>query len=93
MGLPLEVLNTLQRLKDADRPGSLCVLRLNEYRLLEETFGRHIGQELLKLVGNRLQAGLRGNDLLEQIAEDEFVLILDGQMESEQLANIAQRLL
>ena len=92
-GVPSEVLNTLQRLKDADRPGSLCVLRLNEYRLLEESFGRHVGQELLKLVGCRLQAGMRGNDLLEQISEDEFVLILDGQAENEQLINIAQRLL
>jgi diguanylate cyclase (GGDEF)-like protein len=92
-GVPVEVLDTLQRLKDADRPGALCVLRLNEYRLLEETFGRRIGQDLLQLVGNRLRAGLRGNDLLEQIAEDEFVLILDDQTESEQLANIAQRLL
>ena len=37
-GVPAQVLDTLQRLKDADRPGALCVLRLNEYRLLEETF-------------------------------------------------------
>jgi diguanylate cyclase (GGDEF)-like protein len=92
-GVPAPVLETLQRLKDADRPGALCVLRLNEYRLLEETFGRRIGQQLLQLVGDRLRAGLRGNDLLEQVAEDEFVLILDGQVESEQLATIAQRLL
>ena len=92
-GVPLEVLNTLQRLQDAGRPGALCVLRLNEYRLLEETFGRHVGQELLKLVGSRLQAGLRGNDLLEQISEDEFVLVLDGQAENERLIHIARRLL
>ena len=92
-GVSAEVLDTLQRLKDADRPGALCVLRLNEYRLLEETFGRRIGQQLLQLVGSRLQAGLRGNDLLQQVAEDEFVLILDGQADSEQLANIARRLL
>ena len=92
-GVSAEVLDTLRRLKDADRPGALCVLRLNEYRLLEETFGRCVGQQLLELVGNRLRAGLRGHDLLEQVAEDEFVLILDGQSDSEQLANIAQRLL
>jgi EAL domain-containing protein (putative c-di-GMP-specific phosphodiesterase class I) len=36
---------------------------------------------------------MRGNDLLEQIAEDEFVLILDGEAEKEQLVNIAKRLL
>ena len=92
-GVPNEVLNTLQRLNGEGRPGSLCVLRLNEYRLLEESFGRHVGQQLLQLVGSRLKASLRGNDLLEQVTEDEFVLILDGQAENEQLINIAQRLL
>ncbi|MEN8802010.1 MAG: phosphodiesterase [Thiogranum sp.] len=93
-GVPVEVLeSTLQRLKAAGRPGALCVLRINEYRLLDETFGRRISQQLLQRVGNRLRAGLRGNDLLEQIAEDEFVLILDSQAENGQLAHIAQRLL
>ncbi len=92
-GVPADVLNTLQCLKAEGRPGALCVLRLNEYRLLEETFGRRIGQELLKLIGSRLRAGLRSNNLLEQIAEDEFVLIIDGQVEREQLVGIAQRLL
>ena len=92
-GVPVEVFETLQLLKRAGRSGALCVLRLNEYRLLEETFGRRIGQQLLELIRNRLQTGLRGNDLLEQIAEDEFILILDGQADKEQIANIAQRLL
>ncbi len=91
--VPVTVLETLQRSKGATRPSALCVLRLNEYRLLDETFGRRIGQQLLQLVGNRLRSGLRSNDLLEQITEDEFVLVLDGQEESDQLADIAQRLL
>ena len=92
-GVPSDVLNTLQHLKAVGIPGALCVLRLNEYRLLEETFGRRIGQTLLKLIATRIRASLRSDNLLEQIAEDEFVLILDGQMESQQLINIAQRLL
>jgi diguanylate cyclase (GGDEF)-like protein len=92
-GVPRDVLSTLQRLKGEGRPGALCVLRLNEYRLLEETFGRRIGQVLLKLISSRLRAGLRSNNLLVQIAEDEFVLIIDGQVDSEQLVSIAQRLL
>jgi diguanylate cyclase (GGDEF)-like protein len=93
IGVPADVLNTLNHLKQVGRPGALCVLRINEYRLLEETFGQHIGKQLLALVGSRLRAGLRDHDLVRPIADDEFVLILEGQVDDEQLINIAQRLL
>ncbi len=92
-GVPVDVINTLQRFKSEGRPGALCVLRLNQYRLLQETFGRRIGKELTNLIGTRLRANLRSSNLLEQIAEDEFALILDGRVANEQLDNIAQRLL
>jgi diguanylate cyclase (GGDEF)-like protein len=92
-GMPPEILETLERLEQEDRPGALCVLRLNEYRLLEETFGRHIGLVLMQRVGDRLRQHLRGNDLLAQIGEDEFVILLDGQQQNTQLSQIAERLL
>lgn len=92
-GVPLQVIETLERLKQDGRPGALCVLRLNEYRLLEETFGRHIGLVLMQRVGERLHHHLRGDDLLAQIAEDEFVILLDGQQENTLLGQIAERLL
>ncbi len=91
-GVPTNVLNSLRRIKSEGSPGALCVLRLNEYRLLEETFGRRIGTELVNLIGARLRADLRSTNLLEQIAEDEFALILDGRVDHEQLVSIAQRL-
>lgn len=87
------VLKHLKRFEESGRPGAFCVLRINEYRLLEETFGEQIARMLQGLVGERLRAGLRGNDLLEPIAEDEFMLILDGQVDDDRLINIAQRLL
>ena len=92
-GVPLQVLETLGRLEQENRPGALCVLRLNEYRLLEETFGRHIGLVLMQRVGDRLRHHLRGDDLLAQIADDEFMILLDGQQENSLLSHIAERLL
>jgi diguanylate cyclase (GGDEF)-like protein len=92
-GVPPQVLETLERLEQEGRPSALCVLRLNEYRLLEETFGRRIGLVLMQRVGDRLRQHLRGDDLLAQIGEDEFVLLLDGQQDNTQLSYIAERLL
>jgi diguanylate cyclase (GGDEF)-like protein len=92
-GVPPQFLQTLERLEQEGRPGAFCVLRLNEYRLLEETFGRHIGLVLMQRVGDRLRQHLRGDDLLAQIGEDEFVILLDGQQENTRLSHIAERLL
>ena len=92
-GVPPQVLETLARLEQEGRPGALCVLRLNEYRLFEETFGRRIGLVLMQRVGERLRHHLRGDDLLAQIGEDEFVILLDGQQDNTVLSQIAERLL
>ena len=92
-GVPPKILETLERLGLEGRPGALCVLRLNEYRLLEETFGRRIGLVLMQRVGDRLRRHLRGDDLLAQIGEDEFVILLNGQQDNTLLSHIAERLL
>lgn len=92
-GVPPQILETLERLEKEGRPGALCVLRLNEYRLLEETFGRRIGLVLMQRVGDRLRHHLRGDDLLAQIGEDEFVILLDGQQDNTVLSHIVERLL
>jgi diguanylate cyclase (GGDEF)-like protein len=91
--VPEQLLHTLQRLQAAGRAGALCVLRITDHRLFEETFGARIGKQLRGLVASRLRCGLRGSDLLEPIGDDEFVLLLDGQVNDEQLGQIAKRLL
>ncbi len=92
-GVPHQLLGALHRLEQEGRPGALCVLRVHEYRLLEETFGRRVAKMLMRRVSNRLHHHLRGVDQLAQIAEDEFLILLDGQQDNSMLGLIAERLL
>lgn len=83
----------LQRAKASGRHSALLVFRISEYHVLMETFGHTIGSELTCLVANRLKDCLRINDVLEQIADDEFMIVLDQMEHTEEVAMVAQRLI
>ena len=62
-------------------------LDVNEFKLVNDTFGHHIGDELLKLIAERLENGLRENDTVARISGDEFTLIAE-QIQSEENAEM-----
>ncbi|MEN8259447.1 MAG: GGDEF domain-containing phosphodiesterase [Pseudomonadota bacterium] len=82
----------LQRAKAAGRKSALLVFRLSEHGRFVETFGHRIGSALNRLVAERLQDCLRIGDVLESIAEDEFVIVLDHLEQADEVAVAAQRL-
>ena len=55
---------------------SFIIMRLNEFDVLEETFGHPIAKELTGLVSDRLQACLRSVDILERISTNEFAIMV-----------------
>ncbi|NHN39755.1 phosphodiesterase [Pseudomaricurvus alcaniphilus] len=83
----------LEQLHNQQTPGALCVLRVTELRLIAEAFGQRAGSELMGLVATQLRASMRQWDLLEQVSEDEFLLIVVGDSSAEDLCLAAQRLL
>ncbi|PSO51199.1 MAG: hypothetical protein BRC33_01090 [Cyanobacteria bacterium SW_9_44_58] len=52
-------------------------LDLNRFKAVNDTLGHSAGDELLTLVGQRLQHCLRETDLLVRFGGDEFVIILE----------------
>jgi diguanylate cyclase (GGDEF)-like protein len=54
--------------------GVLC-LDLDQFKAINDQFGREIGNDLLKAVANRLEGVARPGDTLARIAGDEFALL------------------
>jgi diguanylate cyclase (GGDEF)-like protein/putative nucleotidyltransferase with HDIG domain len=78
-GLPTEaaLLAYLQDGFAAQRkPVAVLLCDIDEFRRVNELFGRSTGNELLKLVANLLRNNSRGADYLARIGGDEFVLLL-----------------
>lgn len=65
--------------RQANRTGTLVgivFLDFDRFKLINDTFGHHIGDELLKSVANRLVSIVRSTDEIFRIGGDEFVILL-----------------
>ena len=54
----------------------LAYLDLNGFKEVNDNHGHNAGDEVLKIVGARLQAGLRAGDTVARLGGDEFVVLL-----------------
>ena len=66
----------------SERMGALFLLDLDNFKTLNDTLGHEKGDELLRLVGQRLVACVREVDTVARLGGDEFVLMVEDMSES-----------
>jgi diguanylate cyclase (GGDEF)-like protein len=72
---------------------AVMLLDLNKFKIVNDTMGHLVGDELLKQVAHRLSKGLRNHDYLARIGGDEFAFIFTNFESDVNLSSIANRLL
>jgi diguanylate cyclase (GGDEF)-like protein/PAS domain S-box-containing protein len=66
---------------ESNKPLSVFLLDLDRFKQVNDTFGHHHGDLLLKQVAERLQTVLRDSDTVARLGGDEFALLLPGTSE------------
>lgn len=83
-----------QALADAERnktPLSVLFVDLDRFKQVNDSLGHPAGDQLLRLVGQRLSENRRHSDIVGRLSGDEFVLILP-QCDSEQITELVEQL-
>jgi diguanylate cyclase (GGDEF)-like protein/PAS domain S-box-containing protein len=85
-----------QALVDAERNGRMAaalIVDLNHFKVVKESLGHAGSGELLKHVGQQLAACLRGGDTVGRLSGDEFAVVMHDVARSEDVEQVADRLL
>lgn len=80
----------------ADRDKSclaVLFLDLDQFKVINDTLGHDIGDDLLKVVAGKLQSQVRQSDTVARLGGDEFVILLDNPADEDEVAYVASRVL
>jgi diguanylate cyclase (GGDEF)-like protein len=90
----------LERLKHSIQIGlrngkqkALMALDLDYFKVVNDSFGHGVGDELLQQVAERLTARLRDVDMVARLGGDEFIVLLDNITHPEDPARVAEAII
>ena len=52
---------------------------LNKFKIINDTYGHGIGDEILKIVAQRLRSAVSSNDVVARLGGDEFLVLIFGE--------------
>jgi diguanylate cyclase (GGDEF)-like protein len=99
-GLPNRTL-LMQRLEraleqyhaDPSKGFAVLFLDLDRFKVINDSVGHLIGDDLLFQAGGRIRACLKSEDVVARLGGDEFGVLLEGVNETETACNIAERII
>jgi diguanylate cyclase (GGDEF)-like protein len=83
----------LERRKREGTNVAVLMIDLDRFKVINDSLGHHIGDELLAVLAPRLAAAVRSNDTIARLGGDEFGVICDAPAHPQDVVGVAERLL
>ncbi|ENY73021.1 GGDEF/EAL domain-containing protein [Aeromonas diversa CDC 2478-85] len=71
----------------------LLFIDLDGFKLINDTLGHSAGDQLLRLLADRLRSAIRSNDLLTRQGGDEFLILVPQVQQPQELLTLAEKVL
>ncbi len=72
------VVDALDALRRGELPVGVLVMDLDDFKLVNDTLGHPVGDELLGRVADRIQRSVRAGDTVARLGGDEFAVLIRG---------------
>jgi diguanylate cyclase (GGDEF)-like protein len=82
-----------QRVRQGGRSLALLHINLDRFKLLNDSLGHEVADQLLRLVARRLTSALPEADTIARLSGDEFAVLFDAYGNLSSLARVTSRLL
>ncbi|MDF1677202.1 MAG: GGDEF domain-containing protein [Legionellaceae bacterium] len=90
----LDHLNTvLKRAMRRHAPFSVCFMDCDGFKIINDKYGHHVGDLVLRHIADEVSQVIRGNDFFARFSGDEFCLILEDTTDEKGLAAALSKLL
>ncbi|MDQ3632981.1 MAG: EAL domain-containing protein [Acidobacteriota bacterium] len=71
---------------------SILFIDLDRFKLVNDSLGHNIGDQLLIQIADRLQDCLRSKDIVARLGGDEFTILVEGKFQNSEIIKIAERI-
>ena len=84
---------SLKKAKRSNTKIAILFLDLDHFKEINDSLGHAVGDDILKIVTNRLNSTIRNEDSIARLGGDEFVIMLDGLTQGQNASLLAQKIL
>jgi diguanylate cyclase (GGDEF)-like protein len=88
-----ELESSLQKSKDDDTVLGVLFLDLDRFKVVNDSMGHEAGDELLRIVAERLLGTVRGSDVVARFGGDEFVVVCRDLINEKSVLAVAKQIL
>ncbi len=72
---------------------AVMFIDLDRFKIINDTLGHAVGDDLLRLVAQRLKSCLRGTDTVARIGGDEFIVLMTNISDRQDVSSLSDKLL
>ena len=91
--LQLHLAETLARARHRHQRLAVLFIDLDRFKNVNDSLGHRMGDELLRMIGERLAQALRKGDFLARLGGDEFTVLLEDLSDADGAAQVAAKML